>query len=404
MPSIQALREKHSHFVNQANDILAKKGDQVWTKDDQTKFDGFMDEADLTKSQIAAYKRNQEESSEANFDDLDQFKKDKSGISDAARAVDIFMRKSFKEQSAEEALLIRNTMSTTTNSEGGYTVQSEVASTFIDALKEFGFMRREASQITTSSGNPLSYPTTDGTAEVGEWIAQNVIATDLDVSFGTVGLNVFKASSKVVTIPIELLQDSMLDIQALVFNRMIQRIGRVSNTGYTVGTGSGQPQGFVGVSSVAKTGATGQTLTIVYDDLIDMLDSLDVAYQENGSRSCWMFNQATRKVLRKLKDTAGRPIWTPSYDAGITGRSADQLLGYDVCLNNDMAVPAANAKSLAFGQFDKYMIRDALDVSLFRFDDSAYMKKGQVGYLGWARTGGNLLDTAAIKLFQHSAT
>ena len=404
MPSIQALREKHSHFVNQANDILAKKGDQVWTKDDQTKFDGFMDEADLTKSQIAAYKRNQEESSEANFDDLDQFKKDKSGISDAARAVDIFMRKSFKEQSAEEALLIRNTMSTTTNSEGGYTVQSEVASTFIEALKEFGFMRREASQITTSSGNPLSYPTTDGTAEVGEWIAQNVIATDLDVSFGTVGLNVFKASSKVVTIPIELLQDSMLDIQALVFNRMIQRIGRVSNTGYTVGTGSGQPQGFVGVSSVAKTGATGQTLTIVYDDLIDMLDSLDVAYQENGSRSCWMFNQATRKVLRKLKDTAGRPIWTPSYDAGITGRSADQLLGYDVCLNNDMAVPAANAKSLAFGQFDKYMIRDALDVSLFRFDDSAYMKKGQVGYLGWARTGGNLLDTAAIKLFQHSAT
>lgn len=404
MQSLQALREKHNHFVNQANDILAKKGDQVWTKDDQTKFDGFMDQADLTKSQIAAYKRNQEESSEANFDDLDQFKKDKSGISDAARAVDIFMRKSFKEQSAEEALLIRNTMSTTTNSEGGFTVQSEVASTFIDALKEFGFMRREASQITTSSGNALSYPTTDGTAEVGEWVAQNVAATDLDPSFGSVGLNVFKASSKVVTIPIELLQDSMLDIQALVFNRMIKRIGRISNTGYTVGTGSGQPQGFVGVSSVAKVGATGQTLTIVYDDLIDMLDSLDVAYQENGSRSCWMFNQATRKVLRKLKDTAGRPIWTPSYDAGITGRSADQLLGYDVCLNNDMAVPAANAKSLAFGQFDKYMIRDVLDLSLFRFDDSAYIKKCQVGYLGWARTGGNLLDTAAIKLFQHSAT
>ncbi len=404
MPSLQALREKHNHFVNQANDVLAKKGDQVWNKDDQTKFDGFMDEADLTKSQIAAYKRNQEESSEANFDDLDQFKKDKKGISDAARSVDIFMRKSFKEQSNEEALLIRNTMSTTTGSQGGYTVQAEVASTFIDTLKEFGFMRREASQITTSSGNDLSYPTTDGTAETGEWIAQNVSATDLDVSFGTVGLNVFKASSKVVTIPIELLQDSLLDIQALVFNRMITRIGRVSNTAYTVGTGAGQPQGFVGVSSVAKVGTTGQTLTISYDDLIDMLDGLDIAYQENGIRSCWMFNQTTRKMLRKIKDTAGRPIWTPSYDAGITARSADQLLGYDVCLNNDMAVPAANAKSLGFGQFDKYLIRDALDVSLFRFDDSAYMKKGQVGFLGWARTGGNLLDTNAIKLYQHSAT
>lgn len=402
--SIQALREKYNDLGKQGNALLADKGDQIWSKDDQLKFDNLMDDAERCKSQIDAMQRKLDLDAEESFDDIDSFRKDKKELSAEQRAVDIFLRKSAREMNNDEALLIRNTMSTTTSSEGGYSVQSEVANQFIDALKAYGFMRAEASQITTSLGNPLSWPTTDGTAETGEWVAQNTTATAADVTFGTVAVNVFKAGSKVITVPIELLQDSNIDIQALVFARMITRIGRISNVGYTTGTGTGQPQGFVGVSSVGKVGTTGQTTSIIYDDLVDLIDSLDVAYQQNGARSCFMFSQTLRKVLRKIKDTTGRPIWTPSYDAGISTGHTDTLLGYDVCLNNDLAVPAANAKSLAFGQFDKYLIRDALDISLFRFDDSAYMTKGQVGFLGWARTGGNLLDVNAVKLYQHSAT
>jgi len=67
-------------------------------------------------------------------------------------------------------------------------------------------------------------------------------------------------------------------------------------------------------------------------------------------------------------------------------------------------VPAANAKSLAFGNLHRYMIRDAMEVTMFRFDDSAYMKLGQIGYLAWARVGGNLMDVNSVKLYQHSAT
>ena len=402
--SIQALREKHNTFINQANAILADKGDRIWSKEDQAKFDENMDQADLVKGQINAYQRKLDEDREENFTDLDDFKHEKGQISSAKKGFDIFLRKSFKEMTVEDTQLIRNTMSTTTGSEGGYTVQTAIATEFIDSLKDYGSMRQEASQVSTSMGNDMSWPTSDGTSETGEWIAQNVTATDLDVTFGTRAVNCFKASSKVITIPIELLQDSNIDIQALVFKRMEDRIGRISNTGFTVGTGSGQPQGLIPAASVGKTGTTGQTLTIIYDDLVDVVDSLDIAYHQNSSRLCWMFSQTLRKVIRKIKDTAGRPIWTPSYDLGVSGSTADQLLGYDVCINNDVAVPAANAKSLAFGDMSRYLIRDALEVSMFRFDDSAYMKKGQVGFLGWARTGGNLLDLAAVKLYQHSAT
>ena len=79
-------------------------------------------------------------------------------------------------------------------------------------------------------------------------------------------------------------------------------------------------------------------------------------------------------------------------------------MGYEVEINNYMPVPAANAKSIAFGDLSTYIIRDAMDLTLFKFDDSAFIKKGQFGFLAWARAGGNLPDANGVKLYQHSAT
>jgi HK97 family phage major capsid protein len=79
------------------------------------------------------------------------------------------------------------------------------------------------------------------------------------------------------------------------------------------------------------------------------------------------------------------------------------LLGYKIEINNNVATPAASAKSIVFGALEKYMIRDALDITLFKFDDSAFVKKGQIGFMGWARSGGNLLDVNGVKVYQHPA-
>lgn len=415
--SIQALRERLAASNKSANAILADKGSQTWTAEDQKKFDDHMDESERLQQQIAAHEKMIAQDQDKSFNDVDEHRIDRNAkngkkLTDSEKAFNVFLRKSFKDMTVDEALAVRNTMSTTTGSQGGYSVQSTVAGQLIDLLKAYGFMRRVASQMTTEKGEPLSYPTSDGTSEEGEWIAQNTTATDADPTFGTVALNVFKVGSKVVAVPIELLQDSQIDIQAMVFKRLAQRIGRTSNKGYTTGGGTTAPNGLVTAASVGKTGTTGQTLTIIYEDLVDLVDSLDVAYLDEpsdpelpGAAPGWMFGQTLRRVIRKIKDTAGRPIWTPSYDAGIAAnKTPDLLLGYPVNINNDMAVPAANAKSLAFGNFSRYQIRDAMEVTMFRFDDSAYAKLGQVGFLAWARTGGNLLDVNSVKLYQHSAT
>ena len=66
---------------------------------------------------------------------------------------------------------------------------------------------------------------------------------------------------------------------------------------------------------------------------------------------------------------------------------------------------AANAKSIAYGDFSFYTIRDVMDVQMFRFTDSAYAKLGQVGFLAWMRAGGNFVDVGgAVKLYVNSAT
>lgn len=397
--SIQALREKKTEISRAANHLLSEKGEQIWSVEDKAKFDGMADEIERVQSQIDAHQKLLDAEAERIFPT-----KEKGAETDHTKAVyDLFLRKSFRDMSPAEIEMVRNTMSTTTGSQGGYTVPSQISSDLVNALKDFGGMRRAASRIVTSNGQSISFPTSDGTAEVGEIIAQNTTATAADPSFGTVSIGAYKWSSKVVAVPIELLQDSVIDVAAFVQQRLRDRIGRIQNTKFTVGAGTTEPFGLVTQAGVGKTGTTGQTTTIIYDDLVDMADSVDISYLAEGDMK-WMFGQTLRKVLRKIKDSQGRPIWTPGYESGITTGTPDQLLGYPIVINNDMPTPAANAKSLAFGQLQKYLIRDTMEVTMFRFEDSAYMKLGQVGFLAWARSDGNLIDANGVKLYQHSAT
>lgn len=323
-------------------------------------------------------------------------KTEKGEISSSA-LLEKWMRGGDKAMSAEDWTAIRNTMSTTTAGEGGYTVATEVASTVLDAMKDFGGMRQVATVIRTAQGNPMSWPTSDGTAEVGEILAENASATDADPTFGTKALPVYKYSSKVVTVPIELLQDSSIDMEAFVRGRIAQRLGRITNTHFTVGDGNAKPTGIVAGTTVGKTGAAGQVATIIYADLVDMEHSVDPAYR-NGAK--WMFSDAMLKVIKKLLDSQNRPLWLPD----VAGNAPASIMGYGYQINQDVAAPAASAKSLLFGDLSKYVIRDCLSLSYYRFDDSAFAKKGQVGFLAFMRSGGNYMDVGgSVKFYAHPA-
>lgn len=403
--SIQALREQRAAKAKVLNELVNKP---VWdAANDQPVYDSGMAEIDDIDAKI---KRIQDLNERVATDALNASvieAAERTGQDKGSKDSKIFakwLRGGDSALSAEDWGHIRNTMSTTTNSEGGYTVQTDVANQVLDALKQFGGMRRVANVIQTSMGNPMNFPTSDGTSETGEIIGQNTTATGADVTFGTVALPVYKYSSKIVAVPFELLQDSNVDIEAFVRSRLVTRLGRITNTHFTTGTGSSQPQGIVTGAGSGKVGTTGQTTTVIYDDLVDLQHSIDPAYREAGNCK-FMMNDSSVKVIRKIKDGQSRPIFVPGYEAGIPGGAPDTLLGAPIIVNQDVATMAANAKSILYGDFNYYTIRDVMDVTMFRFTDSAYTKLGQVGFLAWMRSGGAFVDVGgSVKYYANSAT
>ncbi|MCP8970566.1 phage major capsid protein [Ectobacillus ponti] len=298
----------------------------------------------------------------------------------------------FSQRSEERA------MSAGTNTAGGYTVPQGFYNKLIEALKFYGGMRDVANVIQTEMGNALPIPSVNDTSQVGAIVAENTAVTQQDVTFGQVTLNAYKYTSKLILVSMELLQDSAFNLEDYLAKALGVRIGRIHNTHFTTGTGTSQPQGVVTGATLGTTGATGQTTSIVYDDLIELEHAVDIAYRPNAQ---FMMHDSTLKSLKKLKDSYGRPLWLP----GLAFKEPDTINGYKYTLNNDMATMAASAKSMLFGDFSNYWIRDVLGITLVRFNEK-YMDSGQVGFVAFARADGKLVNagTNPIAYYQNSAT
>lgn len=398
---IQALREQHASLAAQTRELVEKHNSD-WTSDHQAKYEAALAELDKIKAQIDRAEKAAQLAADNEFEAKADEAKARQIRSAGRELFAKWLKGGDKALTAQDWADVRATMSTTTSSEGGYTVPTDVASRIIEVLKAYGGVRGVANVISSSQGNDINFPTSDGTSEVGELVGQNATATAADPTFGVVTLKTYKFSSKVVAVPYELLQDSNADIEGFITRRLGERLARIENQMFTTGNGTTQPQGVVTAAASGKVGTTGQTTTVIFDDLVDLVHSVDPAYRAGNCR--FMLNDATLKVIRKLKDSQGRPIFMPGYD-GLGGAMGDTILGYPVTINQDMAAPAANAKSILFGDFSRYLIRDVMGMTLFRFEDSAYAKLGQVGFLAWMRTGGVLADGGQpIKFYAHSAT
>ncbi|AMV00052.1 phage major capsid protein [Xanthomonas citri] len=409
--NLNAERERRNTLAKETRNLLdASTGNgNAWTTDDQTKYDNNMSEIERIDAAIDRHQKVMDLTAENAMRDAGVKEHDNGGAGGKNASAEMKLFNSWcrggeAALSAEERRQISNAMSgnpALNPEQGGYTVPTRVATTILDRMKEHGAMRRVAEIIPTAGGEPINFPTSDGTGEEGELVPENQAATDLDVSFGTKNLGVFKYSSKVVTVPWELLQDSSVDIEAFIAGRLETRLNRITNRHYTVGTGVGQPQGLVTGAAVGKIGAVLASAAVTYDDLVDLEHSVDPAYRANAK---WMFHDNVLASLRKVKDGEGRPIFVPGYDQGNPQGAPDRLLNRGLEINQHMPAPAPGAKSIAFGDFKYYKIRDVMAFTLFRFTDSVYTRRGQVGFLAWMRTGGALLDQGdAVKLFQHGA-
>ncbi|CAN7390866.1 phage major capsid protein [Pseudoxanthomonas sp. LjRoot143] len=402
--SIQAMRERRNALAKEVRNVLDQNGPSTWNAEHQKKYDENLEQIERIDAALDREQRLLDASAERTFHDAGGKVQD-GQQGNRNPLLSKWLRGGDNALNAADWESVRAATSTTTPAEGGYTVDPTVAAELLKAQKEFGGMFESSTVFSTAKGEAMSWPTMDDTGNEGEIVPENTTATDQDPSFGTVSLNTFKFSSKVVTVPIELLQDSSIDIESVVWALLGERHGRIKNRMFTVGTGTGQPRGIVTAASLGKAGTTGQTLTVTYDDLVDLEHSIDPAYRKAPGVG-WMMNDSSLKVIRKIKDTEGRPIFVPGYATGAPGGAPATLLDRKIQINQDVAAMAANAKSILFGNLKNYRIRQVLAATLHRFTDSAYAKKGQVGFLAFSREGGNLLDVsgATVKYYQNSAT
>jgi HK97 family phage major capsid protein len=416
MTSIQALRERRSVLAKTLNDLLDEEKSGKWNNALQEKYDAGMNELDEIDGQVGRitsfHAKVAEDALNGNPDGLlnetvrtpgTHESKDPSLRAFLVGGFNALTPEAMQAVRSRQTPDIRNAMSTTTGSEGGFTVASEYYRQLTEALKLFGGIRSAATILQTGTGAQMNFPTTDATTEVGEIVGQNTQATLGETTFGNVTMDVYKYSSKSIALPFELLQDSMFDLDSYIQRLLAVRIGRITSTHFTTGTGTAQPHGIVTRATSGKVGATGSTLTCSYDDLVDLEHSVDPLYRARPGVGFMMHDNSLR-VVRKIKDTQGRPIFVPGYEQGNPGGAPDRLLGRPIYISQEMAVMAANAKSILFGDLRSYFLREVMDLTLFRMTDSAYTLKGQVGFVAFNRQGGNLIDTTAVKFYQNSAT
>ena len=392
-------------------DAAEKEGRKFSPEDDQ-KWSGFMDEADELKGRIERSNRLSEEENagieivetRAGQQDSEERHVEREeavtvSVDDAFRS---WMKGGMSSLSPEaRGVMEERAQSVGTTTAGGFTVPEDFRQQLEDAMLQFGGIRQSrATILSTADGANLPMPTSDDTAQVGELLAENNAVAEQDVTFGQTVLGAYMYSSKLVRVSRQLMQDSAFDLGSWLAMKLGERIGRITNQHFTTGTGTAQPSGIITGAASGKVGTTGQTTSIIYDDLVDLIHSVDPAYR--GSAEL-MFNDSTLAVIKKLKDGNGLPLFVPNVGSG--GDVTSTILGYNYVINQDMADMAANAKSVLFGDMSKFMIRDVLGIQMARLEER-YAENLQVGFVAHSRHDSVLLDagSAPIKYYANSAT
>ena len=286
-------------------------------------------------------------------------------------------------------------MGTTTGRDGGFTVPDGFYRNLISAEKAYGGMLEVAHIVNSDSGNPLPIPTDDDTGNVGAILHENTQVAEVPIVFGTVALGAFTYTSGLVRLSQELVQDTAVDLSGFLTRVFGEHLARVINTHCTTGDGVSKPSGVVTEATLGVNAASPTEFTA--DELIDLEHSVDRAYRRNAR---WMMSYDALRVVKKLKDGAGRYLWLDSPADG----EPDTILGHPYTINQDVPAIAPSAKSILFGDFSKYFIRRITGARVLRLVER-YADYNQIAFVAFQRWDGALIDagTHPIKyLAMHS--
>jgi len=410
---LKTLLDKRANAWSQAQDIRTRAeadGYNLTTEEDET-WQRALDDVEKLSKQIEVEERHArlnaiapaaESVAPTQRDDVDP------EAGEYRQAFNAMLRRGVGRLSADQQSVLERgfgeidtrALSSVTDAAGGYTVPDEFSNRLVETMKAYGGLLGIVDVLTTASGTDLLWPTNDDTANEGAILDENTQISEQDVAFGQGKLKAYTYTSKLIRVPLQLLQDSAIDIEAFLARRIGERIGRAVAGHIATGAGTTQPVGVANASvgfGVGVTGATGNTTTVTYDSLVDLEHSVDPAYRGSAQ---YAMNDLTLAAIRKLKDSQNRPLWVPSVAGGVPST----INGRPYTIDNKLPAPAANAKSILFGDFKTgYIARRVSGAQVLRLSER-YADYLQVGFFGFARWDGVIQDAAAVKAYKHSAT
>lgn len=396
--AMKDLKQERNMLATQMRDMhrAAEKEDRGFTSDEQKKWDEMSDQIDKLDQRIKNEERAKDLSG-ISYEEIEDMKpaaakqaeKEQKGVSHS-EAFGALLRSRQPGDlglSKEQSQALVRAQSVGTDSAGGYMVPTELQGTIIDRMVQFGGLRGAANVISTDSGHELTFPTNDDSGNTGALIAENTQDSEQDLVLGQVVLDAYKYTSRIIRVPIELLQDSAFDLESYLSMKFGERLGRATSAHYCTGTGSGQPNG---ISVAATSGLTAASATAVtYNEMLDLKHSVDPAYRGNGS---FLMNDSSLLALKKLQDADNRPLWMPDV-AGVTPATLD---GSPYVIDQAMPSIASTTKPIVFGDLNGYWIRDVMGITLTRMIER-YADFHQVGFVAIMRTDGELVDANSCR-------
>ena len=282
---------------------------------------------------------------------------------------------------------------------GGYAVPREVDAQIDAVLKGISPIRGIANVVKVGSAGYRKLVTTGGTPS--GWAAENAARPEtatpvfVEIVPPTGELYANPAASQAM------LDDAAFDVEAWLAGEIAMEFAKAEGAAFVGGSGSGRPKGFLtqptaatadgvrafGTLQYLASGTAGDFSASPQERLIDLVQALRAPYRQGAS---WVMNANTLARIRKLKGSDGHPLWQPA-----------RLLGYPVVEAEDMPDIAANALSIAFGNFAAgYLIAERAETAILR---DPYTNKPFVSFYATRRIGGCVADSEAIKLLKFAA-
>ena len=273
---------------------------------------------------------------------------------------------------------------------------SPVPTSFYDQVlllaRNSGPMLETSTILNTNGGENLQIPSI-GTYSSGTIAGEGTAIGESDPVFNSfVTLSAYKYSF-LTQVSRELVEDSGVDILGFLAGQVGQELGFSVNNALTVGTGGVEPNGVMARAAAGVTGGTGTSGVFTADNLIDLVYSVDSAARRLPGAG-FLMNGASIGKTRKLKDTAGYYIFSPSLSA----EARDILLGYPIYENPAVVDTATSAKSVAFGNLKSYLVRTVGGLKVDTSSDFAF-NTDLITLRCIYRVDGNLVQTSHIKRF-----